>query len=364
MDKLEDIRRRIDSIDKQIASLFEQRMEQSRKVYEYKKANGLSVTDSSREGEVIRKGCSLIQDEQIREYYVNFQKNVIKLSKDYQSLLMDGMKVAYGGVPGAFAHIAAMRLFPNAEYVAFDDFAHAYKSCEEGQCDACVLPFENSFAGEVSAVTDLMFSGSLYVNQVIEVGVDHCLLGIEGADMDTIARVYSHPQALAQCENFIKAKGYKSIAFTNTAEAAKMVAESGDTTKGAIASQEAADLYGLKVLQAHINESRANTTRFAAFTRTFNPGKVSSGKMDRRFILMFTVKNEAGALANTLNIIGSHNFNMTNLHSRPMKTLMWNYYFYIELEGDITTEDGQDMLRELSTICDRLKIVGSFAARQ
>lgn len=362
MSKLEDIRKRIDSLDKEIASLFEQRMEQSRLVYEYKKNNGLSVTDSAREEEIVRRGSGFINNEDIRDYYVRFQKNLIGLSKDYQRMLMDGMKIAYGGVPGAFGHIAAMRLFPNANYISFEDFAKAYKACEDGECDAVVLPFENSFAGEVSSVTDLMFSGSLYVNQVVEVAVDHCLLGIEGSDMDSIARVYSHPQALAQCEAFVKSKGYKSIAFTNTAEAAKMVAESGDITKGAIASQESADLYGLKVLQAHINASSTNTTRFAAFTRTFNPAK--AGRMDRRFILMFTVKNEAGALANTLNIIGSHNFNMTNLHSRPMKTLMWNYYFYIELEGDITTEDGQDMLRELGTICDRLKIVGSFASKQ
>lgn len=359
MDTLEDIRRRINGLDAQIAELFEQRMRESRNVFEFKKANGLPIADNAREAEVIRVNSARISDDELREYYISFSKNLMSLSRDYQRKLMEGMRIAYSGVPGAFGYIAATRMFPNATYVSFSDFAEAYNACVSGDCDATVLPFENSFAGEVSGVTDLMFSGDLHVNQVMAVSVEHCLMSVPGSSLDSVRTVYSHPQALSQCEPFLRSHGYEVKEYSNTAEAAKMVAELADPTVAAIASVEAAGLYGLEVLESRINSSAVNTTRFAAFTRTLNKVR-DSRKMGKHFILMFTVKNEAGSLAKTLNIIGSHNFNMTNLHSRPMKTLMWNYYFFMELEGDIASADGADMLKELSTICDRLKLVGSF----
>lgn len=362
MDSLEDIRGRINDIDSRMAELFELRMEECRKVFEFKKANGLSIVDRSRENDIIKKNAALIGDRTIRDFYVNFEKNVIDLSVSYQTMLMQGVRVAYSGVPGAFAHIAAMRLYPNANYVSYPDFEKAYNACASGDCDVVVLPFENSFAGEVSSVTDLMFAGNLHVNQVIEVSVDQNLVACEGASMDSIETVYSHPQAISQCEEFLKSHHYNVKEFSNTAEAAKMVATKQDPTKAAIASREAAEIYGLKVLQTRINSHAANTTRFAAFTRTLNLVK-DTRKMGKHFILMFTVKNEAGALAKTLNIIGAHNFNMTNLHSRPMKELMWKYYFFVELDGDIATEEGSQMLKELGTLCDSLKLVGSFFKR-
>ena len=169
MDELKDIRKKIDGIDAQLAGLFEQRMECAREIAAYKAAHGLSVLDPAREEETVRQGSMRVLDRDIREYYVRFEQNVISLSRDWQQRLMNGVKVAYSGVPGAFAHIAVLRAFPGAQPVAYPDFAAAYRACEAGDCDVAVLPFENSSAGEVAAVTDLMFNGSLYVNQVIEV---------------------------------------------------------------------------------------------------------------------------------------------------------------------------------------------------
>lgn len=359
---MEDIRKQIDIIDAQITDLFQQRMEQSKKVIEYKMANGLPITDSGREAEVIKRNSEKIEDPEIREYYVTFQKKVMDISKDYQRRLMCGMKVAYSGKVGAFAYIAASRLYPNAELVSYPDFDQAYNACAEGVCDAVVLPYENSFAGDVSSVTDLIFSGDLYINKVMELEVEHCLAACPGASLENIKEVISHPQALQQCQDYINTKGFKTTDYSNTAEAAKMIAEKADTSLAAICSKEAAELYGLTILESRINTSSSNTTRFAALSRSLNLVK-DKRKMGKHFILMFTVKHEAGALAQTLNIIGAHNYNMCNLHSRPMKTLMWNYYFVLELDGDIATENGKTMLRELSTLCDRLKLVGSFYKR-
>ncbi|MCR4859140.1 MAG: chorismate mutase [Bacteroidales bacterium] len=363
MDNLEDIRKRIDEIDARMAELFSERMEECRRVSAYKLERGLGISDPAREEEVIRRGAEKVADPAIREYYIPFEKNVIALSRDWQKRLMSGLRVAYSGVPGAFAYIAAKRMFPGAQLVSCADFAQAYRSCEQGDADVAVLPFENSFAGEVSTVTDLMFSGSLYVNEVIEVEAEQNLLGLKGADKAQVRKVYSHPQALAQCAEYIRKNNLEVREYSNTALAAKRVAEKQDPGCAAIGTAEAASLYGLEILEARINTSRTNTTRFAAFSRTLNLDARDKRKMGRRFILMYTVKNEAGALAQTLNIIGAHNYNMYNLHSRPMKELLWNYYFVVELEGDVASEEGRSMMQELAPLCDRLKLVGSFHIR-
>lgn len=362
MDNLEEIRKRINSLDAQMTSLFEERMLQCRQVALFKREHGLSITDSAREAEVIAKNSILVKDDEIREYYARFQKGLMDTSKAYQSRIMEGIRVAYCGVPGAFAHIAAKQMFPEAELVPFNNFEEAYKSCENNITDCAVLPIENSFAGDVAGVMDLMFSGSLYVNQVVEIAAVQNLLGCEGTTRESIKEVVSHPQAISQCAAFIRKNGYRVNEFPNTAMAARYVAEKKDPSIAAIASLESAELFGLKVIEPHINSSSTNTTRFAAFSRSRCSDK-SKAKMGH-FILTFTVKNEAGALAKTLNIIGAHGFNMCSLKSRPMKELMWNYYFYMELDGDVQTEDGQDMLHALGSVCDRLKLVGSFTSQK
>jgi len=363
MDQLEDIRKRIDEVDAQIAPLFERRMELVREVTAFKTAHGLATSDPAREDEILRRGAARIQDRDIREYYVSLQKEVLALSRDWQRRLSTGLRVAYSGVPGAFAYIAALRLYPGATLVSFPGFEEAYQACENGECDVAVLPFENSFAGEVSSVTDLMFSGSLYVNQVIAVEAEQNLLGLPGADKSKIRKVYSHPQALAQCADYIQRNKMVTREMSNTAVAAQRVAQKQDPLCAAIGTAEAAALYGLEVLEPRINTSRTNTTRFAAFSRMLRLDTVNKRKMDKHFILMYAVKNEAGALAQTLNIIGAHNFNMCNLHSRPMKELLWSYYFFVELDGDVATDEGSSLLQELAPFCDRLKLVGSFYTR-
>ncbi|HAZ74112.1 MAG TPA: bifunctional chorismate mutase/prephenate dehydratase [Rikenellaceae bacterium] len=357
--RLESIRREINGIDCDIAELFVHRMRACAEVARFKMEHGLPITDAVREAEVIRRNSELVEDDVLRDYFVEFERDIINISKKYQERLTKGLKVAYCGIPGAFASIAASRMFPNSRTIPYSDFFKAYKACEDGDCDIAVLPVENSFAGEVSAVTDLMFSGNLYINQIIELEAVQNLLGVDGASLDTVKEVISHPQALSQCDEYIESKGYVKHEYPNTAVSAKYVAERNDPSVAAIASEECASIYSLKILERHINTSSTNTTRFAAFSRSLN---LSSGKrrMDSHFILMFTVKNEAGSLAKTLNIIGSHGFNMCSLRSRPMKDLMWNYYFYIELDGNINTLDGRSMMQELGTLCERLKLVASF----
>lgn len=355
MNSLEQARETISRVDREMAALFEERMRAAETVAAYKQEHGLPIEDREREAEVIRTGSERVCDPVLREYYVRFIQENMALSKAYQSRLLSGMKVAYSGTEGAFAHLATGRLFPSAQKIGYPDFAAAYRAVEDGICDAAVLPVENSSNGEVGQVMDLMFSGGLFVNRMLDLPVTQDLLAKPGTELGEIRTVISHPQALGQCAVRIREMGWQTEEYPNTALAAKFVAGTNDRTVAAIASAEAAELFGLSVLERNLNASRSNTTRFAVFTRAENTQ--SRGTYSA---LVFTVRNEAGALARAIDVIGHYGFNMRTLRSRPMKELLWQYYFYVEAEGDLHTPDGENMLRALSVFCDRLKPVGCY----
>lgn len=355
MNSLEKARETINRVDSEMAALFTERMRAAELVAAYKKEHGLPITDAEREAAVIRNGAQQVDDPILREYYVRFIQETMALSRAYQSRLLEGMRVAYSGTEGAFAHIATGKLFPSAEKIGFPDFESAYRAVENGECDAAVLPVENSTNGEVGQVMDLMFSGGLFVNRMLDLPVTQDLLVKPGTAVEEIRTVISHPQALGQCAARIREMGWRTEEYPNTALAAKFVASTNDRTVAAIASAEAAEQFGLSVSERNLNASRSNTTRFAVFTRaesTQTPGTCSA--------LMFTVRNEAGALARAIDVIGHYGFNMRTLRSRPMKELLWQYYFYVEAEGDLHSPDGQNMLRALAVFCDKLKPVGCY----
>lgn len=363
MKEIDVARQEIEQIDKEIANLFEKRMAVAKDIAAYKKERGLSVKDTARETALLNKNRAYIKNPEFEEYYVQFQKSVTDLSCKYQERLLSGLRVAYCGVLGAFAHIAALKMFPNATYVPYKSFSDAYNSVEIGECDCCVLPLENSSAGEVDTVTDLLFTGNLFVNQVINLPIEHCLIAKENTSLKDIKTVISHEQALKQCKGYITENGFEPMEASNTAVAAKSVKDSSDASAAAIASYETAEIYGLKVLERNINDSRNNSTRFASFSRVQNIPAQTKLREDESFILVFTVQNKAGALAQTLNILGAHGYNMRSLRSRPMKNLEWQYFFYIEAEGNINNENGKALLKELSVICARLKLVGTYFAK-
>ena len=354
--KLEEARKIINEVDRQMVELFIKRMRAAELVYEYKRDMGLPILDQAREDAVIEQNAALVEDEVLRGYYMDYQKHLMGVSRAYQYRMQSGLKVAYSGVEGAFAHIAAGRIFPEGNRVSYRDFKAAYNAVITGECDAAVLPIENSYAGEVGQTMDLIFSGNLFINGIYELEIHQNLLGVPGATVQDIRRVVSHPQALSQCHEYIKMRGFETEEANNTAVAAKSVADAADRSVGAIASAETAEIYGLTVVEANVNKSGENTTRFAVLSkvRAACPTLTSS-------VLMFTVKNEAGSLANAISIIGKHGYNMTALRSRPMKKHSWQYYFYIEIDGTTDTENGTDMLRELGRVCDQLKVVGTFA---
>lgn len=356
MNDLAEARKIIDRVDGEMARLFCERMRAVAMVAETKKEKGLPIYDPAREDEVIRRNSERVEDESLKSYYVNFLKSNMEISRAYQSRLLDGMRVAYSGVNGAFGYIAARRIFPDAKLIAYPDFLAAYEAVEKGECDCVVLPMENSYAGDVTQVVDRAFEGSLYINGIYDLEIVQNLLALPGTTLSEIKEVISHPQALSQCANYLREKGFQTTPATNTAVAACRVAESGRHDVAAVASMETARLYGLQVLEKRINESSNNTTRFAVFSRVENR---PTGE-ENQFIMFFTVKNEAGSLSKAVSVIGENGFNLRALKSRPTKNANWEYYFYVEGEGALHGERGQKMLRELKENCSVVKVVGAY----
>ncbi len=272
------------------------------------------------------------------------------------------MKAAYSGIEGSYAGIAASLICPGAERIAFRSFKDAYRSVQEENCDLAILPIENSYAGEVGQVTELMFHGGLTIHGVYELPIRHCLLGVPGSCIEGIRTVVSHPQALEQCGDYIEKNGFKTTAYENTARAARYVGTQNDPAVAAIASKETARIYGLDVLQEDINDSSDNTTRFAVFKKQdiryndteFDPDhKINS-------ILLFTVKHESGTLARALSVLSDFGYNMRMIRSRPLKNRNWEYYFYTEVEGNLFSPKGKQMLAGLQYECGEIKVAGTY----
>ncbi len=258
-------------------------------------------------------------------------------------------KIAYCGIKGAFAYIAASQIFPNQEFISFPSFAKAYESVEKQECDYAVLPVENSFAGDVNQVFDLMFRGNLNIIKMHKLKISQTLLGIKGAKVSDIKTVVSHPQAIEQCMEYIQNHGFAIQNASNTAVASNLVANKNDKTVAAIASEESAALYNLDILEKEINSNDQNTTRFLVFSNN-PPGSVATGKKPV-FIVLFTVKNIPGSLAKAVQAFGDAGYNMRSLKSHPVKNIPWQYYFYVEVEGSLMNDKGVTLLEKLSQSC-------------
>lgn len=353
-------RKNIDRIDREMAELFAERMQAAAVVAAYKEEHGLPVEDKAREAEMIARNTERLPPA-YRPYYRNFLVGTITESKRYQRLLVSGLRVAYSGVEGAFAHVATMRIFGEpGEKVACPDFATAYRSVESGACHCAVLPIENSYAGDVGQVMDLAWRGSLTISGIYDLPLSQCLLAKPGVTLAEVREVVSHPQALAQCQPYLRRQGWIQTTAVNTAVAARTVAAGERREVAVIAARETAELYGLQVLENDINEQKSNTTRFAVFS----PAACEIKPSDNHFVLLFSCKNQPGALGDAISVISRHDYNLKCLKSHPTGVENWAYYFYAEGEGSLGTEAGQTMRRELERVCNSVRVLGSFSGER
>ena len=358
MDLLQQARSQIDEIDAQMAALFEQRMQAVADVVRYKAQTGKPVFDAAREAAVLNKNTARLQDDAMRPYYRAFLREAMSISRAYQRARLGRDTAAYQGVPGAWSQIALQRLFPFARQTACTTWGEVFDAVQSGDAQFGVLPFENSNAGDVSTVLDLLYTHpDIIISRMCDLPIRQDLLAVPGATLQTIRTVVSHPQALAQSSVFVQQHGFKTGTWGNTADAARHVAELGDPTVAAIASAETAELYGLQILSPGINAEGDNTTRFIVIERADTaPTMTGEGQ---RLALLFTARHKPGQLAVVLDQIGARGFNMECIKSRPRPHVPFEYYFYIELVG-AHQPDRERLMERMSSICETVRLLGAY----
>ena len=353
MDLLQKARESINQIDQTMAELFEQRMKAVEQVVAYKQEHHLPVLDCSREAAVIANNLRHIHNINYRPYYEEFIQDVMRISRAYQKAQLHHDKVAYAGTLGAFSHIAAMKLFPDEKLIHLPTFEEVVEAVEQGEVAYGVLPFENSYTGEVGENMDLVLAHDIYIHQMYDLKIEQNLLGIKGSKIEDIKQVYSKDQAISQSRKFLEGRHIECIPYPNTAMAAQYIARQQDPSKAAIASKETAALYDLEILAENINTSAQNTTRFIVIAK-------QPPKGGNRISLVFTVPHTAGSLAKVMSLISDHGFNMESIHSRSLKDEPFAYYFYVELVAQLHSSQFTALYEAMKPLCKKIKIAGSY----
>lgn len=355
MNKLEKARAQIDLIDQEMAKLYESRLDAVKDVISYKIENHLPILDSGREQFVIEKNLNYISNPEYKEYYERFIKYIMKESKMYQRTLQSHDKIGYCGVEGAFGHMVSERLFPSNPKVGVSSFEEVFQMVVHSQVQYGVIPFENTNSGLVGEVLDLLLEYPVYIQQICDQKIEQCLLGLPNSTLKDIDMVYSKDQALSQSKDFLKELNVQTVAYPNTAMAAQYISSQKDIHKAAIGAKENAQLYGLKVLATNIQANASNTTRFLVIG-------LKPHVLGNRFSLILSVKHESGALAKIIDCIAKNGLNMESIQSRPMKNKPFEYFFFIEIEGDI--EKANACIQEIETVCESLKVLGAYTLKE
>lgn len=370
-----DLRNQLDTIDAEIVKLYEDRMDICAKVAEYKIGVGKKVFDKVREQEKLAKVKSLTHNEFNSHGIEELFEQIMSMSRKLQYQLLEASgcqgrlpfigveelpvkkaRVVFQGADGAYSQAAMMQYFGDQiASIHVDTFRDAMSAIDEGSADFAVLPIENSTAGIVSEIYDLLVEFENYIvgEQIIK--IEHCLLGVPGADISDIKTVYSHPQSLMQSAKYLSDHDWKQISMQNNAFAAKKVAEDGDSTQAAIASEHAANIYGLEVLKKEVNQSGSNSTRFIIVTNQ-KIFKKDAGKIS----ICFELPHESGSLYHMLSHFIYNGLNMTKIESRPIEDRNWEYRFFIDFEGNLSDSAVKNALRGLREEARNMKILGNY----
>lgn len=373
---LQELRVEIDSVDRQIVDLFEKRMEIASQVADYKIANGKKVFDKEREAQKLKSVKELASSDFNKIGVEELFSHLMSMSRklQYQKLASAGAtgrlpfiaidsidkinsRVCYQGAEGAYSEMAMKKFFgDDVKSFHVETFRDAMSVLEEGSADYAVLPIENSTAGIVSEVYDLLTEYENYIvgEQIIE--IRHCLMGVPGAKLSDIKTVFSHPQSLMQSSRFLNEHSdIQQIGMKNNAFAARKVAEDKDITQAAIASSAAAGIYGLDIIQEGINQADSNSTRFiiVANQKVFLRG---AGKIS----LCLEIPHEAGSLYHIMSHFIYNNLNMTKIESRPIEDKDWEYRFFIDFEGNLEDSSVRNALRGLREEAKMMKILGNY----
>ena len=375
---LQDLRKEIDSIDDELVRLFGQRMEIAAKIADYKKENGLPILVPAREREKLADVAKKAGPE-MSNYTRVLYSMLFELSRSYQGkrntttsplykqiiqaieqtpqLFPQAPMVACQGVEGAYSQIACEKIFKDPFIMYFKNFEGIFQAIDKGLCQYGILPIENSTAGSVKKVYDLMIRHNFSIVRTFRLKIDHNLLAKPGAKISDIKEIYSHEQAINQCGEFLhNLSGVKVIPVENTAVAAKMVAESNRRDVAALSSRNCAELYGLNCLAASIQDKGNNRTRFICISKNLEiyPGS------DKTSIMM-VLNHKPGALYKVLARLYVLGINVTKLESRPIPDRDFEFMFYFDLETSIYSEEYVQLMCELEDLCEEFKYLGSYS---
>ncbi|MBP3462081.1 MAG: prephenate dehydratase [Tyzzerella sp.] len=376
MEKLLELREKLDEIDKQIVDLYEKRMAICGQVGEFKIASGKKVFDKQREMEKLAAVSANVEDPFYKKGVVELFEQIMSVSRKLQYQLLtkngalgrlpfigvdkldvDGARIVFQGTEGAYSQAAMEKYFGNdINSFHVHTFRDAMEAIEEGSADFAVLPIENSSAGAVNEVYDLLMEFENYIVGEVFLPIDHTLAGLPGTKLSDIERVYSHPQALMQSAKFLDDhREWQQISVANTAVAAKKVLEDNVPTKAAICSAYAAEFYGLEVLEEKINHNSKNATRFIVVTNQ----KIFL-KDATKISICLEGAHESGSLYHLLSHFIYNDLNMIKIESRPIEGRNWEYCFFIDFEGNMADGAVKNAIRGLREEARNLKILGNY----
>ena len=350
--KIEELRREIDETDTKIVKLIAERIRIAQEIGKVKRKQGKQIKDRGRESSVLGNVKGIAQEENIsQEDIESIYNQIVTVCREIQET-----GVAFQGEIGAYSEEAAFHFFGSSVQVkpceSLDD---VFRVVEKGEVQFGIVPIENSLEGSISRVYDLLLDSSLRVCGETELRVVHCLIASPGARLDSIKRVYSHPQALGQCRSFLKQLDFELIPTYDTAGSVKMIKERGITDGAAIASTRAAEIYGMQIIAREIEDNPNNSTRFFILAKQDSP---PSG--NDKTSIVFSVKHRPGALYEFLRKLASRNINLTKIESRPTRQKAWEYNFYLDFEGHREDDAAREVLDNLEKTSLFVKILGSY----
>lgn len=371
---LRESRQKIDEIDKEIVELFQKRMEVSVEVANYKRQTGKKIYDKERENQILEKLGNMAKDEFNRKGVQELYRQIMSISRKLQyGLLSEGIekntfkkvdrletaekKVVFYGERGAYTEQAMLEFFgEEIDSYSVKTFKEVMEALKEGNADYGVLPIENSSTGGITDIFDLLIDYNSCIVGEHEIKIEQCLLGMPGARIEEISKVYSHQQGLLQCAAFLEQHpGMEQVPYMSTAISAKKVMEEQDVHQAAIASRRAAEFYGLEILKENINYEATNTTRFIIISKEKeflnDSNKVS---------ICFQLPHECGSLYNMMSHFIFNNLNMTKIESRPIEGKKWEYRFFVEIEGNLQDPGVQNALHGIQEEASSCRILGNF----
>lgn len=374
---LSELRKEIDQIDDELVRLFCQRMDISSKVADYKKATGSPIYHPGREREILQKVAQKAGPE-MENYTRILYSMLFELSRSYQSkrndcytslyheiaesiektpkLFPQNPIVACQGVEGAYSQIACEKIFKNPFIMYFKNFDAVFTAIEQGMCQYGILPIENSTAGSVTKVYDLMIRHNFSIVRTFRLKVDHNLLVKPGTTLKDVRTIYSHEQAINQCSEFLQSlPGVNVIPVANTALASEMVSMAENNDVAALSSRFCAELYGLTCLASSVQDKGNNRTRFICISKNLEiyPGA------DKTSIMMI-LPHKPGALYKVLARMYTLGINVTKLESRPIPDREFEFMFYFDLDASIYSEEYIQLICELDDLCEDFKYFGSY----